>query len=42
MPKVFPCYSTADRALAQELAGFLERSAGMEVLLEEGDIRHDR
>jgi hypothetical protein len=36
MPKVFPCYSTADRELAQELGAFLERGAGIEFLLEEG------
>jgi len=39
MPKVFPCYSTSDRELAQELAAFLERGAGVEVLLEEGEMR---
>jgi hypothetical protein len=38
MPKVFPCYSTADRELAHELAAFLERGAGVEVLLEEGEM----
>src|SRR5579864_2732959 len=38
MPKVFPCYSTSDRELAQELAAFLERGSGVEVLLEEGEI----
>jgi len=36
MPKVFPCYSTPDRELVHELAAFLERGAGVEVLLEEG------
>jgi hypothetical protein len=38
MPKVFPCYSIADRKLARELATFLERGAGVEVLLEEGEM----
>jgi hypothetical protein len=38
MPKVIPCYSTPDRALAHELAAFLERGAGVEVLLEEGEM----
>lgn len=38
MPKVFPCYSTPDRELAGELAAFLERGAGVEVLLEEGEM----
>src|ERR1017187_8670107 len=33
MPKVFPCYSTPDRELVHELAAFLERGAGVEVLL---------
>src|SRR5579862_4336971 len=39
MPKVFPCYSAADRQLARELAAFLERGTGVEVLLEEGEMR---
>jgi hypothetical protein len=39
VPKVFPCYSPADRELAQQLAAFLERGAGVEVLLEEGEMR---
>ena len=39
MPKVFPCYSPSDRELAQQLAAFLERGAGVEVLLEEGEMR---
>jgi len=39
MPKVFPCYSTSDRELARELAAFLERGAGVEVLLEEGEMQ---
>ena len=39
MPKVFPCYSTSDRDLACELAAFLERGAGVEVLLEEGEMQ---
>lgn len=38
MPKVFPCYSTTDRELVRELAAFLERGAGVEVLLEEGEM----
>ena len=38
MPKVFPCYSTQDRELVHELAAFLERGAGVEVLVEEGEI----
>ena len=38
MPKVFPCYSTSDRELVHELAAFLERGAGVEVLLEEGEM----
>jgi hypothetical protein len=38
MPKVFPCYSTSDRELVGELAAFLERGAGVEVLLEEGEM----
>ncbi|MGA3040836.1 MAG: toll/interleukin-1 receptor domain-containing protein, partial [Bryobacteraceae bacterium] len=38
MPKVFPCYSTADRELAHELAAFLERGAAVEVLSEEGEM----
>ena len=38
MPKIFPCYSTPDRELARELAAFLERGAGVEVLLEEGEM----
>ena len=39
MPKVFPCYSQPDRELAQQLAAFLERGAGVEVLLEEGEMQ---
>jgi hypothetical protein len=39
MPKVFPCYSTSDRELARELAAFLERGTGVEVLLEEGEMQ---
>jgi hypothetical protein len=39
VPKVFPCYSQPDRELAQQLAAFLERGAGVEVLLEEGEMR---
>ena len=35
MLKVFPCYSTPDRELVHELAAFLERGAGVEVLSEE-------
>ena len=38
MPKVFPCYSPADRDLVRELSAFLERGAGVEVLVEEGEI----
>jgi len=38
MPKVFPCYATPDRELVHELAAFLERGAGVEVLLEEGEM----
>ena len=36
---VFPCYGPEDRAAAAALAGFLERGADVEVLLEEGEIR---
>src|SRR5580658_10161008 len=39
MPKVFPCYATSDRELVHELAAFLERGAGVEVLLEEGEMQ---
>ncbi len=39
MLKVFPCYPPQDRPLVRELAGFLERGAGVEVLLEEGEIQ---
>jgi TIR domain/NB-ARC domain len=39
MPKVFPCYSPSKSELARELAAFLERGAGVEVLLEEGEMR---
>ena len=39
MRKVFPCYSTPDRELVHELAAFLERGGGVEVLLEEGEIQ---
>ena len=42
MPKVFPCYSTQDRELVHELAAFLERGAGVEVLVEEGEMRARR
>ncbi|HXM40905.1 MAG TPA: toll/interleukin-1 receptor domain-containing protein [Bryobacteraceae bacterium] len=38
MPKVFPCYSGTDRELVHKLAAFLERGAGVEVLLEEGEM----
>ena len=38
MPKVFPCYSPSDREMARELAAFLERGSGVEVLLEEGEM----
>jgi len=38
MPKVFPCYASPDRALAGELASFLERGCGCEILLEEGGM----
>jgi hypothetical protein len=38
MPKVFPCYSSSDKELACELGAFLERGAGVEVLLEEGEL----
>jgi len=38
MLKVFPCYSTPDREIVHELAAFLERGAGVEVLLEEGEM----
>jgi hypothetical protein len=37
--KVFPCYAPQDRELARQLATFLERGAGVEVLLEEGEMR---
>jgi hypothetical protein len=40
VPKVFPCYSPPDRELAQQLAVFLERAAGVEVLLEEGEMQN--
>ena len=36
---VFPCYAPEDRAAASALAGFLERGADVEVLLDEGEIR---
>lgn len=39
MPKIFPCYSAVDRELARELAAFLERGGGVEVLLEEGEMQ---
>jgi len=39
MAKVFPCYAASDRQLARELTAFLERGAGAEVLLEEGEIQ---
>jgi hypothetical protein len=39
MLKVFPCYSTPDRELVHELAAFLERGAGVEVLSEEGEMQ---
>ena len=39
MFKVFPCYAPQDRELARQLATFLERGAGVEVLLEEGEMR---
>lgn len=39
MPKVFPCYAQADRELVRQLAAFLERGSGVELLLEEGEIR---
>jgi hypothetical protein len=38
MPKVFLCYSTSDHELVGDLAAFLERGAGVEVLLEEGEM----
>ena len=38
MPRVFPCYAAQDRQLVRELADFLERGAGVEVLLEEGGM----
>lgn len=38
MPKVFPCYAASDRELARDLAAFLERGTGVEVLLEEGEM----
>ncbi|MGA2738503.1 MAG: toll/interleukin-1 receptor domain-containing protein [Bryobacteraceae bacterium] len=38
MPKVFPCYAASERELVHELAAFLERGAGVEVLLEEGEM----
>jgi len=38
MLKVFPCYSTSDREMVCQLAAFLERGAGVEVLLEEGEV----
>src|SRR5579871_6542429 len=38
MPKVFPCFSIADREPVRELAAFLERGCGVEVLLEEGEM----
>ncbi|HVN03536.1 MAG TPA: TIR domain-containing protein [Bryobacteraceae bacterium] len=39
MPKVFPCYAPSERDLVRELAAFLERGCGVEVLLEEGEIQ---
>jgi hypothetical protein len=38
MPKIFPCYATPDRELVHELAAFLERGSGVEVLVEEGEM----
>ena len=38
MLKVFPCYSTPDREIVHSLAAFLERGAGVEILLEEGEM----
>ena len=38
MPKIFPCYATPDRELVHELAAFLERGCGVEVLVEEGEM----
>jgi len=38
MPKVFPCYAPSERDLVRDLAAFLERGCGVEVLLEEGEI----
>lgn len=39
MPKVFPCFAASDRGLARELAAFLERGCGVEMLLEEGEMQ---
>jgi hypothetical protein len=36
---LFPCYATADREIATEIAAFLEAGAGVRVLLSEGEIR---
>ncbi len=36
---VFPCYAPEDRATAAALAGFLERGADVEVMLDEGEIK---
>jgi hypothetical protein len=37
-PTLFPCHAAADRALAQRIAGFLERGADVRVFLDEGEI----
>ncbi len=39
MLKIFPCHAASDRELAHELAAFLERGAGAEVMLEEGEMQ---
>ena len=35
---IFPCYATADRALAERLAALLERGADVRVFLDEGQV----
>ena len=38
-PAVFLCYAAADRALAADIAAFLERGADVRVFLEEGEMQ---
>ena len=39
---VFPCYAAADRAIAANLAEFLERGADVRVFLDEGEMQPDQ